>query len=104
MTAQQSAKIIRQHVVDGVRLAQEARLAEIITAFLPEHPGTLQINFLSDKAMKSEAGVVNLADYRYPGPRRTSIETALAMLADSVEASLRVLDDLTPGRIEGVID
>jgi putative nucleotidyltransferase with HDIG domain len=104
ITPQQSAKIIRQHVVDGVRLAQEARLPEIITAFIPEHHGTSEINYFLDKAKKSRDGVVNPADFRYPGPRPRSIETAIAMLADSIEASLRVLDDLTPDRIEGVIE
>ena len=104
ITPQQSAKIIRQHVVDGVRLAQEARLPEIITAFIPEHHGTSEINYFLDKAKKSRDGAVNPADFRYPGPRPRSVETAIAMLADSIEASLRVLDDLTPDRIEGVIE
>lgn len=104
ITPQQSAKIIRQHVIDGVRLAQEAGLPEIITAFIPEHHGTSEINYFLDKAKKQRDGVVNPADFRYPGPRPRSIETAIAMLADSIEASLRVLDDLTPGRIEGVIE
>ena len=103
ITPQQSAKIIRQHVVDGVRLAQEARLPEIITAFIPEHHGTSEINYFLDKAKRQRDVTVNPADFRYPGPRPRSIETAIAMLADSIEASLRVLDDLTPGRIGEVI-
>ena len=103
ITPLQSAKIIRQHVIDGVRLAQEARLPEILTAFIPEHHGTSEINYFLDKA-KKQREAVNPADFRYPGPRPRSIETAIAMLADSIEASLRVLDDLTPDRIEDVIE
>jgi len=104
ITPVQSAKIIRQHVIDGVRLAQEAGLPEIVTAFIPEHHGTSEINYFLDKAKRQEGAVVNAADFRYPGPRPRSVETAVAMLADSIEASLRVLDDLTPVRITEVID
>jgi len=104
ITPVQSAKIIRQHVIDGVRLAQEAGLPEIVTAFIPEHHGTSEINYFLDKAKRQRDVIVNPADFRYPGPRPRSVETAIAMLADSIEASLRVLDDLTPGRISEVID
>jgi membrane-associated HD superfamily phosphohydrolase len=43
-------------------------------------------------------------DFRYPGPRPRSVETAVTMLADSVEASLRVLEGLTPAKLEAAID
>jgi len=44
------------------------------------------------------------AEFTYPGPKPRSIETAVAMLADSVEAALRVIDDLTPAKIEQAIE
>jgi len=49
-------------------------------------------------------GVPNPADYRYPGPRPQSAETALAMLADSAEAAIRVLSDRTPDKVRDAIE
>jgi cyclic-di-AMP phosphodiesterase PgpH len=103
ITPTQSVKIIRQHVIDGVRLGQDARLPEIVAAFIPEHHGTSEITYFLDKAKRQHEVIVNPADFRYPGPRPRSVETAVAMLADSIEAALRVLDDLTPKKIADAI-
>ncbi|HEU5261577.1 MAG TPA: HDIG domain-containing protein [Gemmatimonadales bacterium] len=105
LKAYQSAQIIKAHVTDGLTLAREARLPEAVAAFIPEHHGTMEITYFLDRAKKSgDGGPPNPADYVYPGPRPRSKETAITMLADSVEAALRVLEDLTPTKIEEVID
>jgi membrane-associated HD superfamily phosphohydrolase len=58
-----------------------------------------------DRAKKSgDGGSAAAADFTYPGPKPHSIETAITMLADSVEAALRVLEDLTPQKIAEVIN
>jgi len=101
--AAQSAQIIRQHVLDGMALAREARLPEAVANFIPEHHGTTEITYFLDRAKKQGGAAVMPEDYRYPGPRPQSVETAVAMLADSVEAALRVLEDLTPQKIEEAI-
>ena len=104
LDARQSAEIIRAHVSDGIALAEEARLPDVVTAFIPEHHGTMEITYFLDRAKKSATGnAPRSADYAYPGPKPRSIETAVTMLADSVEASLRVLEDLTPQKIEEAI-
>ena len=101
----QSAQIIRAHVTDGLALAAEAGLPDAVAAFIPEHHGTTEITYFLDKANKTDGGQpVNHDDFAYPGPRPHSMETAIAMIADSVEAALRVLEDLTQEKIEEAID
>jgi putative nucleotidyltransferase with HDIG domain len=105
LKAFQSAQIIKAHVTDGLALAAEARLPDAVAAFIPEHHGTTEITYFLDRAKKSgDGGSLRATDYAYPGPKPHSSETAITMLADSVEAALRVLEDLTPQKIEEVID
>jgi putative nucleotidyltransferase with HDIG domain len=101
----QSAQIIKAHVTDGLALAAEAQVPDSVSAFIPEHHGTTEITYFLDKAKKSDGGQArNVEDFTYPGPKPRSMETAIAMIADSVEAALRVLEDLTPQKIEEAID
>jgi len=105
LDARQSAQIIKAHVPDGLALAAEARLPDAVAAFIPEHHGTTEITYFLDRAKKSATGnPPQPADFTYPGPKPRSVETAVTMLADSVEASLRVLEDLTPQKIEEAIN
>ncbi len=100
-----SAKIVREHVTEGYRLAEEAKVPRVVSSFITEHHGTQRIGFFYEKA-KEEYGDDNVdaADFTYPGPRPGSRETAIAMLADSVESATRALQDPTPERIRGLID
>lgn len=100
-----SAAIVKEHVVEGLRLAREAKVPEIVAAFIPEHHGTQLISFFWDKA-REEYGEENLdvEAFTYPGPRPRSKETALAMLADSVESATRALQDPTPERVRDLIE
>jgi putative nucleotidyltransferase with HDIG domain len=104
LAAAQSVEIIKHHVPEGLRLAREAGLPEVVVAFIPEHHGTAEITYFYDRAKKQGEPGVKRDDFRYPGPRPRSVETAIAMLADSVEASLRVLDAPTPGKLEAAIE
>jgi membrane-associated HD superfamily phosphohydrolase len=76
----------------------------VVAAFIPEHHGTTEIAYFSDRAKKQGGPGVRREDFRYPGPRPRSVETAIAMLADSVEASLRVLEPITPSKLEAAIE
>ena len=101
----QSAQIIKAHVTDGLALAADADLPDAVTAFIPEHHGTTEITYFLDKANKTDGGQArNPEDFTYPGPKPRSMETAISMIADSVEAALRVLEDLTPQKIEEAIE
>jgi len=101
----ESARIIRQHVLDGIALAETAGLPAIVRSFIPEHHGTTEITYFLMRARRaSPNGVPNPAEYRYPGPRPQRAETAVAMLADSAEAAIRVLPDPTPDKVREAID
>jgi putative nucleotidyltransferase with HDIG domain len=105
MTPVDSARIIRQHVLDGVALAEAAGLPPIVKAFIPEHHGTTEITYFLARARRNFPDTSpDLADYRYPGPRPQSAETAVAMLADSAEAAIRVLPEPTPDRVREAIE
>lgn len=100
-----SVSIIRSHVSDGLKLADEAGLPPVIRSFIAEHHGTQQISFFLDKAREADPeAAINPADFAYPGPRPQSKETAILMLADSVESATRVLVDPTPAKIRELVD
>ena len=100
-----SAGIIRSHVKDGLALAEEHRLPAVVRAFIPEHHGTLEISYFLERARARGMPVAEEGDvFRYPGPRPHSVETAVAMLGDGVEAALRVLDDPTPQKLRDAIE
>ncbi|HTG54193.1 MAG TPA: HDIG domain-containing protein [Gemmatimonadaceae bacterium] len=100
-----SAQIIRAHIKEGLDLAEEHRLPAVIAAFIPEHHGTTPITYFYEKAKERDgASGLNPADFAYPGPAPQTAETAICMLADAVEASVRVLSDPTPAKIRDVID
>jgi cyclic-di-AMP phosphodiesterase PgpH len=102
-----SASIVREHVTEGVRLARDAKLPEVLVDFIPEHHGTQEISFFYQKAIDEakEGGVEpDPVEFRYPGPRPRSRETAIVMLADSVESATRTLQDPTEDRIRALID
>ena len=86
-----SAQIIMAHVKDGVDLARKHRLPERIVQFIPEHHGTLLVSYFYHAAVEGAAApeAVDKEQFRYPGPRPQSRETAITMLADGAEATVR---------------
>jgi cyclic-di-AMP phosphodiesterase PgpH len=85
---QQSARIIIDHVTDGVRLAQKARLPTAIIDIIRQHHGTQQIRYFYNKAVALGEDVRE-EDFTYPGPKPQTKEAGVIMLADSVEAAVR---------------
>jgi cyclic-di-AMP phosphodiesterase PgpH len=101
-----SAAIVREHVTEGIRMAEEAKVPDVLIDFIPEHHGTQEIAYFLDRA-RAEAGPDEEIDpevFRYPGPRPRSRETAIVMLADSVESAARALQDPTPERVRDLIE
>lgn len=99
-----SALIIGSHIKKGVELAEEFNLPDRIIDFIEEHHGTTLMSYFYNKAKESgEERELSEDDFRYPGPKPNSRETAIIMLADSVEAASRSLDDPKPSRIRNVI-
>ncbi len=100
-----SAAMIRNHVREGLALASENRLPEVIKAFISEHHGTMEISYFLDRARSRNGdGEINAEEFRYPGPKPTSLETAIVMLGDGVEAAIRVLEEPTAQKIRDAID
>ena len=104
-----SALIISSHVREGMELGREKGLPEIVLDFIPQHHGTTRISFFYDKALKQAAkkpqkDEVREEDFLYPGPKPQTKEAGIVMLADSVEATTRSLNNLTPQKLEAAID
>lgn len=102
-----SASIIRDHVQDGIELAQEYKLPNRIINFIPTHHGTLLIKHFYAEALEDaqeQGKEINENDFRYPGPKPNSKETAIVMLADVAEALYRSLDSDDPDIIEQALD
>jgi putative nucleotidyltransferase with HDIG domain len=100
---QASAHIIVQHVAAGLQLARRYRLPVRVRAFIPEHHGTRLVTFFYRKAAAHDPEA-DPDRYRYPGPRPQSRETAIAMLADSVEAVVRASRDHSPEHIDELVE
>jgi len=91
---QMSAAIIRDHVVQGLRLAKEFKIPDLIAAGIPEHHGDNVIHYFYQKAKDKNPGLeISAEAFSYPGPRPRSKETALVMLADGIEATSRSMED-----------
>lgn len=99
-----SSMIIIAHVKDGVELAEEYNLPEIVKDVIQQHHGTTLVTYFYQKALKEMETPPSEQDYRYPGPKPQTKLAALIMLADAVEAASRTLDDPTPARISGLVD
>ncbi len=104
LASNMSALILAAHVKNGIEMAQDSNLPQKIRDFIPEHHGTNVMTFFYNKALESsDAGEINIEDYRYPGPKPQSKETAIVMLADTVEAAAKTLKSPTPGRMRKLV-
>jgi cyclic-di-AMP phosphodiesterase PgpH len=100
-----SAQVVRAHVLEGMKLAEQAKLPDTVRMFIPQHHGTQTIGFFYDQAKKTNPEAeLNPADFSYLGPRPQTRETAILMLADSVESASKVLQEPTPERIRALVD
>ncbi|HET8985411.1 MAG TPA: HDIG domain-containing protein [Trueperaceae bacterium] len=94
--------IVTSHVRDGIELAREYGLPREIEPFIAEHHGTTVLSYFYKRAL--EEGQVEELNFRYPGPKPQSKETAVLMLADAIESASRTLEDPSPSTIRALID
>ena len=106
MSPRKSVRVIAAHIDDGVKLAKQYNLPQAVIDFIPMHHGTMHVGFFYEKALRQKRlkGEVNENDFRYPGPRPNSKETAIVMLADGIEASTRAIQEPTVEKIEANVD
>jgi len=89
-----SARIIISHVTDGIELAHKFRLPNAIIDFIREHHGTTRVEYFYYQACQEHDSPdeVDENEFRYPGPKPRSRETAILMLADGCEATIRAMN------------
>jgi membrane-associated HD superfamily phosphohydrolase len=100
----ESAKLIVGHVTKGIELAKKNKLPQEIIDFIPMHHGTLVVSYFYEKAKEIE-GEENVVkdDYRYPGPKPNTKETALLMLADACESAVRAMEDPDAQKVNNMV-
>ena len=103
---QTSAEVIVDHVKEGLELARRYRLPRRVRAFIPEHHGTNWVSFFYHRAVEQagDADLVDESDFRHRGPKPQSRETALVMLADSCEATVRSVRPTTVEDLAEVVN
>lgn len=99
-----SALIITSHVKDGLEFARETRLPQVINDFIEQHHGTSLAKYFYSRALEEDRdGIISEDNFRYEGPKPQSKEVALVMLADSVEAAIRSLQEPTEAKIRDMV-
>ena len=103
ITPHMSAKILKQHVTDGLSLADEYGLPNIVKDFIETHHAKNRMEFFYKKALENDSKV-DENEFRYPGPKPTSKETGIVMLAEAIEAQANSLKNPTLEKFETMID
>ena len=100
-----SKMLITAHPKDGVELAKEYHLPQVIHNFISQHHGTSLVSYFYNEALKEEgADNVKEEQFRYPGPKPNMKETAILMLADAVESAVRAAKNPTSEEIDSIIE
>ncbi len=104
MTPNLSTLVITSHTKDGLDIAAKYKLPQSILDIIKQHHGTTLVAYFYHKALKGEGEAeIKQEDYRYDGPKPQTREAAVVMLADSVEAAVRSMNDKTEAKIEALI-
>jgi len=105
LSPEQSAQIIISHVIKGVEIAKRNQLPDVIIDFIKTHHGTTKVDYFYNLFIKNNPDkLVDESLYQYPGPIPYSKETAVLMMADSVEAASRALKEHTEDSINTLVD
>ncbi len=99
---QMSALVIISHVKDGVEMAKKMKLPNKLVSIIEQHHGTTTIELFYKKALEISSGV-NEDTFRYPGPKPKTKESALIMLADTVEAAARSEKNITVTKLQKIL-
>lgn len=94
-----STRIIHSHVKDGIEMAKASKLPDVLIDFIAQHHGTSLVGYFYHQACARSTEPVFEEDFRYPGPKPQSRETAVLMLCDGLEAAARTLSAPTPEKL-----
>ncbi|MFZ5633566.1 MAG: HD family phosphohydrolase [Bacillota bacterium] len=98
-----STLILTAHVRDGLEMAREYKLPQAIMKIIEQHHGSSLVTYFYHKARENGGDNINEDEFRYEGPKPQTKEAAIVMLADSVEAAVRSMQNRTHGRVEGLV-
>ncbi len=99
-----STRIIHSHVKDGIEMAKEGGLPDVLIDFIAQHHGTSLVGYFYHQACSRSSEPVFEEDFRYPGPRPQTRETAILMLCDGLEAAARTLSQPTPEKLGELVE
>ena len=103
LSPRESARIIIDHVINGIEIARKNNLPDRVIDFIRTHHGTSTVYYFYKKAQEQDEDV-NIEDFRYPGPLPFSNETAILMMSDSVEAASKSLKNPTSVLIDSFVE
>jgi hypothetical protein len=105
LTPTMSKLIIMNHIKEGLELAKKYSLSPVLLDFIRQHHGNSLVYYFYRRALEGKEEDQEVAEegFRYPGPKPNTKETAIVLLADSVEAATRSLKDPTPDKIKETV-
>lgn len=103
---QMSAMIIKAHVSEGVKMAEEHGLPQTIINFIESHHGTSVIRYFYEKAKEDDnlKEMLNEEQFRYEGPLPSTKETGILLLADGIEAASRAMKNPNYSKLENLVN
>ena len=107
LTPSESSQVIIAHVIDGESLAKKHQLPQSFIDIIREHHGTTLVYYFYCKEVEQAGGDVLAVDeslFRYPGPKPKTKESAIIMIADSIEAASRSLEDVNEETLSEMVD
>ncbi len=105
MGYEDSAKLVIQHIEDGIKIARKYKLPEKIIDFIATHQGTTKTRYFYNSYVNENPDKVpNEKNFMYPGPTPFSKETAILMMADSIEAASRSMKEYTDETIDNLVE
>ena len=99
-----SKTVIVAHVKDGAEMAIEHKLGRPLVDAILQHHGTTLISYFYNKALEDSDSSIDESEFRYPGPKPQFKEAALVMIADSIEAAARCIDEPTAARLTHLVE
>lgn len=100
-----SSAILTSHTKDGYQMALQQKIPQEVADIILQHHGDTPVMFFYHKALQmSNGSPVDMKEFRYEGPRPNSREAAIVMLADTIEAAVRSMQDPTPKAINQFIE
>ncbi|WP_417281901.1 HD family phosphohydrolase [Bacillus salitolerans] len=103
ISPQLSKTIIISHATDGAEMLRQYKIPREIVDIAEQHHGTTLLKYFFHKASENNDNEIDESEFRYPGPKAQTKETAIIGIADSVEAAVRSMTNPSPQKIESIV-